>query len=201
MELTNEQRWAEVADRIVHLCGGSDDVTRILIETVLRLPQKVGEYALDRCLFISVGVGGEAAPGMCLPGSYLPQEGGRRLRNLWLIVLSEDVPPEDAHGIVAHEIAHAWLRHHPSIRLEDTIEVAIKQEIDAVKLTRQWGFMGIGTDFDENVPCRVLGQRSAFSGISGDRTGGQATTTDGAGREGGGLARSQGEPSGGSPVP
>ena len=47
----------------------------------------------------------------------------------------------DAPSIVAHEIAHAWLRHD---RL--SLDVTSECEGEAAALTLEWGFDGLGTD-------------------------------------------------------
>lgn len=62
------------------------------------------------------------------------------LTNRWIIVLTEELPTNDAHGIIAHEIAHAWLRHD---RFADHPEDC---ETKAANLTREWGFTGKGAD-------------------------------------------------------
>ena len=71
-------------------------------------------------------------------GTVIP---GKRLANFWLIFLADDLPFIDTPGIVAHEIAHAWLGHD-KLSAEFTAVV----ETDAANLTASWGFPGRGAD-------------------------------------------------------
>jgi len=111
------------------------------IRTVLRkLPNDVGLFAYGRCVFISIGLG---SFGMTLPGRISSHLVDRRTRNMWLIILDERVPDDEVQGTIAHEIAHAWLKH-------DQISIDIPEtcEVDAALLTKSWGFTGKGTDPD-----------------------------------------------------
>ena len=102
-----------IHDRLVYY-GESADMELLVVETIAQLPGEVAEFALDGCCFISVGV---AIFGVVLPGRVgRPQVGWDRdlepwqsnPSEKWIVVLAEDLPSTDAHGIVAHEIAHAW---------------------------------------------------------------------------------------------
>jgi len=126
---------------------GDDAVLeRTIVETLARLPDDVRVFALDQCCFLSVG---GANHGMVLPGRIGRQEAdytdvgpGESLDgDPWLVLLSESLPPRDAHGIVAHEIAHAWLGHD---RL--SLDVSPECEIDTANLTGRWGFTGLGAN-------------------------------------------------------
>jgi len=60
-----------------------------------------------------------------------------RLKQRWLIVLSEDVLSDEPHGSIAHEIAHAYLGHD-----RQAIGTSIDVEYQACDLAAKWGFGG-----------------------------------------------------------
>jgi hypothetical protein len=76
------------------------------------------------------------------------QAQARRLSSIetWIILLDERITDEGEEvtmGIIAHEIAHAWLkhdRHHYATPPEC--------EIEAADLAKAWGFTGRGADAD-----------------------------------------------------
>jgi hypothetical protein len=118
---------------------GDDDHLRARIAFVLaRLPDDFVAFAIGRCSFLSVG---RATTGMVLPGRLGVRGTERRSRDCWLILLDEDMP--DDNSIIAHEIAHAWLRH-------DRLSGDDQQtwERDAAELAKSWGFVGRGTDVE-----------------------------------------------------
>lgn len=122
--------------RIAYL--GESEFTRAHIaNAVSRLPGDVQDFACERCRFVSVG---EGAMGITLPGSIGVNAHEKRSRNMWIIVLDDRIPVEELDGVVAHEIAHAWLGHN---RCE---EVTVDDEVAAATLTREWGFTGRGAD-------------------------------------------------------
>jgi hypothetical protein len=67
---------------------------------------------------------------------------------MWLVVLSEYLEGGEGEGIVAHEVAHAWLGHDPAICLDGDEEA--ENEIAASKLAAEWGFSGIGASPSHN---------------------------------------------------
>ena len=78
---------------------------------------------------------------MTLPGRISSHRIDRRTRNMWLVILNERTPDDEIDGTIAHEIAHAWLKHDQlSIDIPDTCKV------DAALLAGAWGFTGKGTD-------------------------------------------------------
>ena len=118
--------------------GEYEAVERTIVETICRLPDPIARFALDRCRFLSVGA---SVYGMTLPGragvASWPEQ---RSRNIWLIVLADPLPDDSSHSIVAHEIAHAWLKHD---RLGFPPEDC---EIQAAETAKIWGFIGKGAD-------------------------------------------------------
>jgi hypothetical protein len=138
-------RWRERMEAVSHHLGAADlqddlDLTRTLAETLLCLPEEVAQFACDRCRFIS----SSGCYGMVLPGRLGVHPDTRAPEDdLWLILLASDLPEADAHSIVAHEIAHAWLGHD---RLSP--DLTPECEVEAATLTAQWGFSGIGASVD-----------------------------------------------------
>ena len=109
----------------------------LIAATIARLPRDVSVFALDRCRFVSVGVG---ASGITLPGRIGVHGVEHRSRNCWIIVLDDRVAHDQIQSMIGHEIAHAWLGHD---RLGETPEDCERQ---AALLTGKWGFVGDGAD-------------------------------------------------------
>ena len=124
-------------DDLMYL-GEDARTERVIAETIFRLPESVRAFALEHCVFISVGW---AASGMTLPGGIGVDPVTRRSRNVWLIVLEEQAPRDSLASVVAHEVAHAWLRHD---RLSE--ELPEDHEVRAAELARRWGFSGRPAD-------------------------------------------------------
>ena len=105
----------------------------MIVYTVMKLPNHVREYIYEECHFLSVGV-------TCW-GMVMPKLDG------WLILLEERIVKEfdegNAMSIVAHEIAHAWLKHD---RADSTIDEQCEKE--AAEKTKEWGFEGLGTNLE-----------------------------------------------------
>lgn len=109
----------------------------LITRTVIRLSEEVKQFVLDRCVFVSVG---KASTGLILPGRIGVHPIEKKSHNMWVIVLDENIEGEEGCCIIAHEIAHAWLRHD---RLGNMPEDC---EIHAANLTKQWGFIGRAAD-------------------------------------------------------
>jgi hypothetical protein len=60
----------------------------------------------------------------------------------WLIILRADMGAADAPGVVAHEIAHAWLGHR--------LGYVPEEEDAALALPQTWGCTGSGAAWPEN---------------------------------------------------
>ena len=125
--------------------GESQELEALIVSVLNHLPAAVRDFALDRCRFSSVG---STTYGMVLPGrigrqdtDYTNVPPDESLEDdPWFILLLEDLPAEDAPGIVAHEIAHAWLGHDRLGFNPDDSETV------AANLTAAWGFTGLGAD-------------------------------------------------------
>ena len=89
--------------------GESPNTHRLIVETVVRLSEEVATFVYDRCCFVSVGDG---AYGLILPGRVGVHPIEKRSRNMWIIVLEDNMSAQDAQSIIAHEIACAWLEHN-----------------------------------------------------------------------------------------
>lgn len=128
-------------ERISYL-GESDETHTWILETINRLPMDVAAFVADRCCFVSVG---KNTLGLTLPGRIGVHFLEKRTRNCWIIVLEDDVSPEHAHSLVAHEIAHAW-------RGDDRCGIHPEDcEIETAKLVKRWGFKGLGADVEFQV--------------------------------------------------
>ncbi len=137
--------FAEAADRLAYY-GSDFDLGRTIVETIVRLLDPVAQFALERCRFTSVG---KSVYGMCLPGR-IAASFGRRWEDAttvlpddkWILVLTDPLPADDAHSIVAHEIAHAW-------RGDDVLSmIGWECERAITELVAKWGFVGLGTDVE-----------------------------------------------------
>ena len=128
----------QVANDLLYY-SDNETIRVLIIATICRLPDEVAEFALDRCNFVSIGEEGTGY-GIVLPGRIGVHPGERRSKNIWIIVLAENLPDEDSHSIIAHEIAHAWLGH------DRVGEIPEDCETQASDLVRQWGFTGRGAN-------------------------------------------------------
>ena len=143
--------------------GDDDKLLARIIQTIARLPEEIAQFAIDQCVFLSIGTLNIA---MTFPGTV--SLGRNRIaafdesynhlklwENMWLILLEEDprermpgdieklgeeLGLEDVQSIIAHEIGHALLAHD---RLGESPEDC---ETQAAQLTKSWGFSGKGAD-------------------------------------------------------
>lgn len=127
-------------DHIVYL-GEDEELLALIGDAVRRLPDEALLLATERCVFVSVG---RTAEGLTLP-PYVLQHGEDGDNLHWLILLDDgmmnDKAADDVESVIAHELAHAVLGHD---RMADDGDRSI--ELAAVRLAREWGFEGSGTD-------------------------------------------------------
>jgi len=104
------------------------------------------EFAVEECLFLSVG-GGAAAHTLKYDNPV-----AKKLLN-FIIILDERIAPEDFESTVAHEIAHAFLPNcaDHQLRIEERIvegkpEQVIVNEFRAYTQAAEWGLTGSGAD-------------------------------------------------------
>jgi hypothetical protein len=126
--------------RLIDRCGrdGEDTIRR----TLARLPVGIRDFALDRCIFASVG---SERAAQVLPPS-----------DRWLVLFTDE--PSVAESVIAHEIAYAWLGHlGPGSGINDDAQerhmralVADDRHVRA--LVRSWGFSGFGADEPKGPP-------------------------------------------------
>lgn len=118
--------------------GNDEDMSLLIGDVLVRLPDEPLLKAIDHFVFASVG---RSNQGLILPANIL--NGGEA--ESWLILLDDAMitsrQAEDVRSVIAHEIAHAYLRHDP---LANAGDVSI--ELGASRLAREWGFQGSGTD-------------------------------------------------------
>jgi hypothetical protein len=127
-------------------------VNRVVLEVASTLPPEVSAFVLARCVFVAIGR--DAAGLAVLPG----QIG----RNQWLIIIDDRLALEDVHGVVAHEVAHAWLRHS-GLGLE-------RHEREASRLAATWGFSGFGTNEEQNAAVAREAHATGPTAAAGPRT-------------------------------
>ena len=106
-----------------------DAVKYAIYEAMMRLPDEVREFVHDNVVFLCTSWGQAFR--------------GRDWSESWIILLAPDLLAEDAVGVVAHEIAHAWCGHGQG-HLGKTPE----EEREACDLVRTWGFVGRGAVFE-----------------------------------------------------
>ncbi len=107
--------------------AGDDDQFRAAYARVLvKLPEDVRHYALDRCTVLSIG---RAARGIVWPSRIVD-----RRRCKWLIVMDEECSL-DLESAIAHELAHAWLQHD---RLSPDVDPNCEAAADSLAV--EWGF-------------------------------------------------------------
>ncbi|MGD2217931.1 MAG: hypothetical protein PVJ64_14330 [Gemmatimonadales bacterium] len=142
---TNDYIYEEIS---YHLEGSgiyvSDDIKSRITETLMRLPERPREYALDNCFFLGVGYG------MCVGTSIVCMTGREVPPKKFLVVVRDEIPDDDVHSVIAHEIAHAWLGHDMGPNVPQS------GEVEAAKLVAEWGFTGIGADvglYEKQARC------------------------------------------------
>jgi hypothetical protein len=128
---TAEQHLFEEVRGALDLFPGvlDEDLERDIVETVMRLPQNMREYVSDECRFVSVAYA-------------RTMQGGQRAR--WVILLTGDMPADDVHSLIAHEIALVWLQHR-----HRGMPCTLGLELAASRLVRRWGFEGQGADVED----------------------------------------------------
>ena len=108
-----------------------DEVLTIIEETRARLPKEIEAFVDRECQFL---IYHQETQGMALHRDHLEDKP-------WVLLLQASVEAADAHGFVAHEIAHAWLGHRVGGHPED--------ELAALELAAAWGFTGAGAGWPE----------------------------------------------------
>jgi hypothetical protein len=130
-----------VEGRLMHY-GEDRQIRRWIVETVARLPQEACEFACDRCVFLSIG---RTVQGLTLPAHIATHVREKRTRNMWFVLLDERLPDDDAHSIIAHEVAHALLRHD-FVDADVPLEAYAEAEASVAEKVKEWGFTGQGAE-------------------------------------------------------
>jgi hypothetical protein len=110
--------------------GEDHDTRSAVVSGLVRMPADVSEFALDRCIFTSIG---KAAHGV-----YFPIVAG--MEGMWVVELDERLERDDLESVMAHEVAHIWLEH-PQLGTPGEMDAA---EVAAASLVKLWGFTGKG---------------------------------------------------------
>ena len=127
------REWENSLEGVAYWLGDlpfGESLETVTIQAVHRLPDAVREFVYCHCRFASAGDAGVTI--RCVP------EAGRP----WLIALGQGDVEE---GLIAHEIAHAWLGHECDPQAGE-LRLTQQDEEAACDLTRQWGFGGTGTE-------------------------------------------------------
>jgi hypothetical protein len=124
-----------------HYFGESILAERAVVRALARLPEDAREFALDHCRFISVG----HALGFYLPAQVALDLATESTDGVWLVFLGDGEEPDDAESIVAHEVAHLWLGHPPTVDSREWLG----NDRAVCDLARSWGFIGKGVDPSE----------------------------------------------------
>src|SRR5262245_41729897 len=96
----------------VHPRPGQHELRLLVAEAVCRLPEDVQEWVLYDTSHVFIG--GYGHQGEFFELWVHPKEFKEGFAVLRVIFLSErlmDMPREDALWVIAHEIAHSWLKH------------------------------------------------------------------------------------------
>jgi hypothetical protein len=109
--------------------SGADETTKAVIaRTLAKLPEDVAEWAVEACVFASVG-------GVTWGHALTLSDWNRLSSPLHVIVLDEVVmASSNGSYVVAHEIAHIRLGHAAFPKLGEETEAA------ADRLAATWGF-------------------------------------------------------------
>jgi hypothetical protein len=97
---------------------------KALVGTLMRVPDNVRMYAVEKCVFVSTG----ATNGQCLEMTDVARKSAEYL----IVLYDHAVGLED---VIAEEIAHAFLRHP-----DDPSKSTAAKDQDAKELARAWGF-------------------------------------------------------------
>lgn len=118
---------------------GCDAIRSEIVGAVSRVPEGVQTFATERCAFLGHP---EGLDGAVWPGRIATDFDGSD-EDTWIVLLDIPLPDEVGEAVVAHELAHAYLRHD-KLGQGDAIEI----ETEAAELAAEWGFTGRPTDPD-----------------------------------------------------
>ena len=123
-----DEAWDDVQGQ-ERIAGAEDAFRAAYARALVRLPAKVRDFALERCLIFTIGRDGQQAA-VCWPASIVDKRQRR-----WIIVMDEDMGV-DVEATIAHEIAHAWLGHRES----GSAAHPHSNDVAADDLAVEWGF-------------------------------------------------------------
>jgi hypothetical protein len=127
-----EPECTAIGSRIAYAGECPETLYRIAL-VVSRLPDEVQTFVFTRCFFVSLsGLNGPV--GLAAAPVRLPCD------RPWVIGLRNSLPRADALGVIAHEIAHAWLG--PNVPLA---QIPSDSEARADEQAEAWGFAQTST--------------------------------------------------------
>lgn len=135
----------EIEDNLFWL-GGEDSVTptEVVAETIAKLPADVRQWAPNALhWFCPPSCNGQALTMLLNKvtiNQVVEERDGEPYWVFRIIYIAPDVfeqPRAEQQRVIAHEIAHHWLRHEGAAIAGGEFE---KREDDAEKLVREWGF-------------------------------------------------------------
>jgi Zn-dependent peptidase ImmA (M78 family) len=110
-----------------------DSIRKSIAEAFIKLPEDVRDYILEECLIVSAG--GDLY-GTVWPSDIMKNSSGNN--RSWIIILSENMPEDDKVSIIAHEMAHAYLKHD---KLSETATAEVDRSLPVsyeVGFQRMW---------------------------------------------------------------
>ena len=122
-----DEAWYDLG-RTGTLATDDDKFRAAYARTLVRLPEEVRQFALDRITILSIG---RTAAGICWPSSIIDKRSRK-----WIVVIDDNYDGRtDMESNIAHEIAHARLSHN---RLSPDLGPSCEKEAD--DLSVEWGF-------------------------------------------------------------
>lgn len=117
---------------------GCEPLRPTVASAVSRVPEEVQTFATERCAFLGLP---EGCDGAVWPARIATDFDGSD-EDAWIVLLDAPLPDDVAEAAVAHELAHAFLRHDGLDHQADPVEV----EREAAELASEWGFEGYPTN-------------------------------------------------------
>jgi hypothetical protein len=108
------------------------DLESAVYRVLQKIPDEVLEYVHETCDFIDIPDSG---------GKYIDTKKYRQN----LIVLAENIKEEDMEVIIAHEIAHSFLRHGGRMV---SVKEDKRREEEADNLIVKWGYNRVNESYD-----------------------------------------------------
>ena len=128
LEYDFDEAWYDLG-RTGTLLGDDENFRAAYARVLVRLPEEIRRFTLDRITFLSIG---RTASGWCWPMSAIDKRSRK-----WLIVIDENYSG-DMESNIAHEIAHARLGHNALAGGTPAAAASVEGEADDLSVA--WGF-------------------------------------------------------------